>query len=235
MIQQTTNYEIFKSLTYNREVDKSHVNRLVKSIQKKDLLHLNPIIVTKEFEVIDGQHRLEAAKQLNIPIWYLIDDQDFDGSEIQQLNSVQKNWKPSDYLAYWCIKKAPGFGILNKFVNQNPAIPLTSARSLMSSTGESRATDFANGKIDVSNIKYAEELADQLKDYRNKGYQFVYSSKFINALMKVNEAEGYDHNEMMRKIDIQPRAFVQCANLKQYLQMFEEIYNYHSKSKTRFL
>lgn len=235
MAKSTTDYKQFKDLSYNREVDKAHVKRLVKSIREKNLLHLNPIIVSKDMEVIDGQHRLEAAKELKLPIHYIMSEDAFDGTEIQQLNSVSKNWSNADYLAYWTVRKAPGFNVLSKFVNQNPAIPFTSAMQLLSSSFDRDTAAFKNGHVDVSNLNYAEEIAEQLKDYRNRGYEIVYNSKFITALHKANEAEGYEHSKMMRKLDMQPRSLVKCVNVKQTIMMLEEIYNYKEQTKTRFI
>lgn len=234
MANSTTNYKQFKDLSYNREVDKAHVKRLVKSIQKKNLLHLNPIIVSKDMEIIDGQHRLEAAKALKLPIHYIMSEEPFEGSEMQQLNSASKNWTAVDYLNYWTIKKARGYAELSKFINQYPQIPLTSSRKMISASGENRTQDFQNGKLNVGNIAFAEKVAEQLKDYRNKGYTFIYTSKFVDALISINNVEGYDHEKMMRKIDMQPRALVPCANMRQYLEMFEEIYNYKDQYRVRF-
>ncbi len=71
MIKKTKNYEMFTFREDNREkIDQSHVQRLVFSIEKRNLLELRPIIVNEKFEVIDGQHRLMAAKFLDVEIFY---------------------------------------------------------------------------------------------------------------------------------------------------------------------
>lgn len=67
----TTNYDIFKSLNFNRDKSKEHINNIVKMLKKENLLHLHPIIVNEQMELIDGQHRLEAAKELNLPVYYI--------------------------------------------------------------------------------------------------------------------------------------------------------------------
>lgn len=62
-IKRTNNYDMFKRLEGNRFVDPKKVNKLKKSINEVGYIS-NPIIVNEKMEVIDGQHRLEALKEL---------------------------------------------------------------------------------------------------------------------------------------------------------------------------
>jgi len=68
----TYDYEIFKRMRGNRILNNSHVKNLVKSMKEKYLPQ--PILVNKDMEIIDGQHRFAAAEELNLPIHYLIID-----------------------------------------------------------------------------------------------------------------------------------------------------------------
>ena len=61
---ETTDYTRFKKTRGNRPVDEAHVAQLKKLIADKDLY--DPIRVNKNMEVIDGQHTLEARKQLDL-------------------------------------------------------------------------------------------------------------------------------------------------------------------------
>lgn len=90
-LQNTKDYESFRYLLSNREVNKLHVGRLVKSIAKNNLLHLNPVIVNPNMEVIDGQHRIAAAELLGVPVYFQIDD-NVSKKDLSDLNSVKKNW-----------------------------------------------------------------------------------------------------------------------------------------------
>ena len=63
-IYETTDYNQFKILNTNRKVDKTNVNRLMLSFKTYPGIVI-PIWVNDNFEVIDGQHRLEIAKLLS--------------------------------------------------------------------------------------------------------------------------------------------------------------------------
>ena len=60
-VLSTTDYAKFKTLQGNRDVNKLHVSRLKESFKTAYLL--SPIVVNQYYEIIDGQHRYEAAKE----------------------------------------------------------------------------------------------------------------------------------------------------------------------------
>lgn len=70
-ILKTSSYTRFNSMRGNRKVSERHVRSLVNSISNRNLLAANPILVDEAMNVIDGQHRLEAARKLNTPIYYI--------------------------------------------------------------------------------------------------------------------------------------------------------------------
>ena len=67
-IHSTNDLSVFKILEGNRNINLANVERLVKSIEENGFLQM-PIIVNENYEVIDGQHRLMAAKKLNSIIY----------------------------------------------------------------------------------------------------------------------------------------------------------------------
>ena len=72
-IYQTSNYDKFTNFLGNRSVtsvkSRHHIEKLMESMKKSYLPQ--PIIVDENFSVLDGQHRLEAAKKLKLPIYFM--------------------------------------------------------------------------------------------------------------------------------------------------------------------
>lgn len=99
-IHKTTKYERFKFINSNRTVNHAHVLALSRSIQGNNLLERRPIEVNEKMEVIDGQHRLEAAKLLKLPIYYMVIE-GFSAQDIITLNTVVKIWDVYDYAQHW--------------------------------------------------------------------------------------------------------------------------------------
>lgn len=87
---------IFKSLIGNRNVKENRKQILIESIDKNGYI-TNPIIVNEKYQVIDGQGRLEACKELELPIPYII----IPGIGIDEcmvLNANMKNWSTMDFI-----------------------------------------------------------------------------------------------------------------------------------------
>jgi len=112
-IFRTTNYDMFKISERNRLLDRNNLKRIKESISERNLLHINPIIIDTDHVVIDGQHRLQACRELGVHVCYTIADEHEDAvGAIQQLNSAQKGWKIDDYLRYY--KELPNTQFLMK-------------------------------------------------------------------------------------------------------------------------
>lgn len=86
----------------NRSIDKNHVKSLVKSMSTHGFFEGKPIQVNKDFIIIDGHHRYAAAKQLNIPYSFVIEnvsDKDIDSIGVMKdLNMTQRKYTLND----WC-------------------------------------------------------------------------------------------------------------------------------------
>src|SRR5436309_3192914 len=90
-VYETSNYEEFKFIIGNRTLSQLHVKELTKSIKQKNFLPQTPIIINSDCEIIDGQHRLLAAKTLQLPIYYIIHENSTLEDAIM-LNTSLQNW-----------------------------------------------------------------------------------------------------------------------------------------------
>jgi len=118
MIQKTKKYDIFKFREDNRQkIDENHVKRLIESIKNRNLLEFRPIMLNSDYEVIDGQHRLLAAKELNIEIFYEI-HKDLKSGDIIELN-VAKTWQMEDYLNYYVKNGHKEYQNFDAFLKKN--------------------------------------------------------------------------------------------------------------------
>lgn len=232
-MEQTTNYDQFKLVTSNREIDKNHLKSLIKNIKENNLLHVNPIVVNELMQIIDGQHRLEAARILQVPIYYIIGE--VNEKDIASLNKCKKNWSPMDYINYWAIKKRPGFHQLAKVLSENRNIPLSTALALLSSTGTRELDRIRNGEIDTLNYPNAIKIVQALKDLHEQ-YDFVMERAFVVALRKSFDHELFEFDHLQQNLkDGLSRRFVKCYTIFEYLQMIQEIYNYRMMPKNHLI
>ncbi|HLN56113.1 MAG TPA: ParB N-terminal domain-containing protein [Bacteroidales bacterium] len=229
----TTDYSIFKDFSSNRELDQKHVNKLMVAINERNLLHVNPIIVDDQMRVVDGQHRLAAAKELGVPIYYITDH--INRQDISILNSNQKNWTGMDYINFFTVEKNEAFIKLSSLINHYPDMAVSALLVLSSLGGRRNINDLKKGVLDVSNIEHCREVCEICMDL-NRRYQkdFVFDSRFPLALSVALKAENFKLEILIEKISASPREWVPCHTKVQYLEMIEEIYNRNlSKNKIR--
>jgi hypothetical protein len=102
-IYKTSDLTKFKTIFGNRDVDKNHVKEIKESIKQFTYIG-ESIIVNEKFEVIDGQHRLEACKQLqaegenNVFIHYSIKE-GYGQDEMVIVNTNSKDWNIDTHIA----------------------------------------------------------------------------------------------------------------------------------------
>lgn len=95
-IHKTEDYSIFKRLDGNRTSINNRKIKVIKAIKEVGYVPA-PIIVNEKLEVIDGQARVEALKDLELPVYYII----IPGIGINEciaMNINQTGWSLIDYI-----------------------------------------------------------------------------------------------------------------------------------------
>lgn len=159
-------YDKFKFLNLNRKIDERHVMRLVDAIERKNLLSICPVIVSKNNEIIDGQHRIEAARKLETPFYYIVGDS-LDHEDILSLNNTNKAWNYFDYINFFHIKKTPGFAELVSILGDYPSYSLSCILLVISEYGTAGLGSIKRGVVDISNIENAIDIFSQIEEYVN--------------------------------------------------------------------
>ena len=96
-IKKSYNYNIFRKIKYNRPICKKNLNKLITLNEKKDRFHLFPIVVDLGFNIIDGQHRFEACKKMEKPVYFIVDDDSENHWEsITEVNQAGKKHNAGD-------------------------------------------------------------------------------------------------------------------------------------------
>lgn len=234
MYNSTKNYHMFKFRPDNRaEIDKNHVRRLQQSIESRNLLQFRPIIVNESMEILDGQHRLEAAKLLNLEIFYKI-EKDLQNQDIILLN-INKNWTMGDFLNYYCKNNFPQYIKLEKFMKSH-GITLKVALTLCNGRSDDMVHIYKTGKFVFEN-KVAEEvfiICNQTiqKIKKIKGYSYwTDSARFWNPLVKLISAEGFQEDRWFKNIEKLCDKMGPRATQKDYFKMVQDIYNYRTEKK----
>ena len=129
-VKFTKRYDLFSKVPGNRDVNGGHLIQLTKSMRTNGSL-ITPILVNEKMEVIDGQHRLEALKELKREVPF-IQVSGYGPREMQVMNQQQKNWRHPDFLHYYTKQKKDAYVMLTNFMIEFPKIQLSAAVYLLS-------------------------------------------------------------------------------------------------------
>jgi len=236
-IKKTTDYNQFKRAIGNRDIDESLVQKIQQSVQLKDLLMYNPIIVNENMEIIDGQHTLEAARRSNKPIYYMI-SVGANINDIARLNVNKKSWLTTDYVKSYVERGYDDYKILFSFMRKygisagTAGLLLTGDES--STPDKNRVTIYSlynkikSGHFIVTDLDHAEEMANlliKLSDYCKTG--FWRTREFVGALSEIH-SQGL-HTDLLHKLETWIKSDAQrlerAARKVDYLRQFEDILN----------
>lgn len=231
-IFKTKDYDQFNEITSNREVNQSHLNSLVISIQENNLLHLNPIIVNDQNDIIDGQHRRKAAKKLGVFLYYVVDDK-ITRDDIAKLNSNSKNWNMLDYVNFYCVEKVQEYLILSKLIREHPKISISSLVHILNKEYRRNTKEFKDGKLIVDNYDNAIEIITAVEKVRNLNINHAYDRNFILALAMCWKVEGFEFEKLYKKLVDSRLDLYQCSKKEQYIRLIEEIYNKYNRQPIR--
>lgn len=230
-ILKTQDYNLFKILPGNRETRKSHIKKLAESIARNtNLTKYVPILVNKEFHVIDGQHRMEAMKLLELPIHYIQADE-LGLEDAQILNSGTKSWLPVDYadsfsrLGNRHYKKYLEFkseyrlnhDVLLSFLGLDE--PVTSEM-------------FKLGRFKAKDIESSHDLCKSLLALQGFYNGFKRRSCAL-GFKRLWSHKDYNHSIFMDRLKTNPGSLVDHALPQEYLDNMVEIYNQNTRKDQR--
>lgn len=224
-------HQVNRDFTTNES--RNRIKRISDSMKNEGLLP-HAIIVTSKFIVVDGQHRLEAAKIAGKGIYYMIDESIPNTSKhifeaAKKYNRDAKVWSKADYINGIANQNNEDYKILQEFTKKYSEFSLTDNMFFLMNSG-TRGVDkveFANGKFKINDLKKAHEWANnllKLKDYFPNGYN---KATFVRTMLTIMEKKkDFKFDEFLHKLKIRPTSLKVCGDKKSYAEMIEDIYNY---------
>ena len=234
MIKKTTDYDLFTFRDDNREkIDQAHVKRLIESIKARNLLELRPIVINDKMEVIDGQHRLLAAKALGCAIFYQ-QEKKLDAVDIVRMN-ISKAWTMGDFLNFYCHHGYQEYLKLRNFLNKHN---LTLKVGMTIALGQIRQGyhDFRMGafKFHEESLGIELDICWDTINYIKKmnGFSsYTSSSRFWKALLKLVRHPDFDESKWRSNTQKLIDHFSPKARTEDYISMIQHIYNWRNPSR----
>jgi len=235
----TNDYDIFKEVNGNRSLNKLHLKRLKDSISQEYIRV--PIVVNEKYQIIDGQHRFNAVKELGKEVTY-IQIRGLGLNQVHRLNTNSKDWKAPDYLDGYCKQGMEDYIIFKEFLERfqfgyNETNAILRNRTRMSGSTDNVA--FRDGLFKVKDVKKAYRYAEQIEQV-GEFYKYVSVNErgyrrrnFIYTMLELFENPKYNHKEFLKKLQYQSSRLVDCPTVEMYKDVISKIYNYNRPSKDK--
>ena len=241
-IKETKNLDQFVNTT-NRKVSKNHVQNLVVSMSIKGFDKTHPLRVSDgpggKLTVLDGQHRLAAAKELSLPVTYIKIEENTDGEDVYFSNAFSKGWVTNDFVDYWCQLGKEPYIYLREFVEKHDVNIYTALTILGAGARQNRNQSIRLGQLHLTedNKIRAEGLMKNVNEVRYFDAVTTSMSKqhcFVRALSVIVTQDFYNHNRMLNSLGRRSATLIRCARLSDYLRILVEIYNHKARNKVMY-
>ena len=213
---KTKNYSKFVFSKENREIKTKTVLAIKESMTRFGFIPGRPVLITKEWLIVDGQHRFLAARDLGIEVEFEI----LEGDHIDQmilLNSTQSNWSLEDYINSYANQNIDCYRRLLKF-KEKYELNLSSAINILFGAGVSSA-NIRKGDILKINPK-ADQMAEFILNCNTISYNK--DNKFVRAIVSV-----YDKLTKSQLLKLKSRLIIvpKLSNSTDFVTAFENIIN----------
>lgn len=239
-ILREVDLSVFRIFPGNRPIDKGNLNKLKLSIEERNLLEQRPILVNQQMQVLDGQHRLQAAKDLGLPIYYLVKAEG-DYRDIILMNENQRNWKNEDFLRLYSEGlKNPNYEELTLFLKDHN---FDLRQGLLIVNGPIKQmkehSDFRSGQFKFSLTReQLDETADKVKafwailaEHGVKPLHRFKSTACLKPFLLFITMPQVKWETFLSKLEVSWYKLGVRPSVNLYLDMFCDIYNYRTQNK----
>jgi hypothetical protein len=218
---ETKDYLKFKFLKTNRIISETNVRKIKDSIREFGIIPGRPILVDENHNIIDGQHRFIAIKELGLTVTYEIIEGDTI-AKTMALNSNQSQWQLIDFVRSYAEQGNDNYRKLLKF-EEKYKIGFVPSLYLFFGV-KYKGSEIKKGKhFEIQ--ENAEEIAEYLKSLDS--IPFRYQKSFVIAVINLFKKTKESHREIIRLNILKIPHFF---NTRDYTSAFENILNQKKKN-----
>lgn len=239
-VRITTDYSMFKFDPLNRSIKKSKLEKLRPSIARTKG-NLQSVLVDKDGNIIDGQHRYVVCKSLGLPVRYEVQEAGYTATDIIDINNYSSGWTVSDFAEHYAKKGDSNYQIFMKYRQQYPEIKEGVLCSILenkytlknSDTGSMRKRGFQSGTFVVMQEPKAKLFLQKLKEIGTfyKGWN---KRSFVYALIHLSNQKDFDWDKFISKLQIRHVSLFDFPKAEDFVKVLIDIYNYRERNKINF-
>lgn len=237
-IKVTKNYDLFKKLEGNRITSINRINKIKNSILSVGYI-TSPILVNEKMEIIDGQGRFEALKNLQMPIEYIIQE-NIGIKECIAMNVNQTNWDLLDYIKSYADKGVQSYIYFMDLIKEFPKFKGLGAFTIsLFNLVRPDAKKLKDGNLIITAENY-----EQAKEKLNFVYELkqIYSNVkrvdlVIKGVLYCLNMEEVDKELLKKKVIevLEANKVPPVPTIEETMQFLEALYNKNRKGNTIYI
>lgn len=229
----TDEYDRFELHELNRDQHKDA--KLKESMRKNGFPDSCAIHVRKnggnKFKIIRGHHRFATAKELGLPVKYIIDRDDLDIYDLE--GSTLSVWDSEDFSTSYANGGNHDYQQMLKF-KEIHGLTLGAATALTG--GESAGSGnklriVKTGSFKIGDQDHAKAVVSVTDLCRELGVEFATSSGFVTALSSAIRVPEFDVETFKSRVRLYPKMMSKRVGKSEYLIEIETLYNYGARGK----
>ena len=224
-ILETNDYGQFKFMDANRDYSDQHVLAIKRSFEETgNFTRVKPIVVNENLEIIDGQHRFIACKELGYPVYYTI----VTGAGVdvaRAMNILHKGWTTDDYAKSYAATGDINYITYNRLKEEYGV----SHTVMMSAVGVAHRgfKDFREGAFIIRDENEVRANLDAITGCAEAAGFTTVDRSFGMAIAKFLKNEQFDPKRMMARLKAAPHLIRAYSTVDEWTRTLEEIYNYN--------
>jgi len=229
-------YSKFKIMECNRAIDYKHVEEFKKLFAEVGYFQAFPVMVDKDFNIIDGQHRFLACKDMGIEFPFVVQE-NATPEMIISINTTQKKWGIDDYVNHYAARGIGDFGQLKSFA-ETYSVSVGCALAILDNSigGGSKQVYLKQGlfKLRDGQLMLARVRADKIMSTVHS-MRMKPTERLVRSLILANQDSNFNFDKFISKVSRQFDKVQQCSTTTGWLMMIERIYNNKNADKISLL
>ena len=224
-IMVTENYDMFKKIGGNRKLNKANYAKIVKSMKEEQLII--PIVVNEKYEIIDGQHRYTACKDLGKPVYFYM-VRGYGLSQVKRANIASSNWKKENYLDMFVAENNEVYKEFEE-IKERYDLNISNLLKIFAIVQEKQSArvgyEFENGTFTLDGKMEVLRFLTALEDFNF--FKFYKSNNFLIKITRLYFKSEYDHNKMKTKLITHRNSLEKRSTSDEYLVLLcNRIYSF---------
>lgn len=215
-----------------RPLNQRGLNSLVQFMARRNLLRYYPIIVDRDLVVFDGQKRLAAARELGLPVYYIVSE-NISVLMVLLSGSRSKAWAYADYLKHFRALGLEDYIYTHCLFERFPFVPIALMCRYLgeSNNGSASGMLFKSGKFRAVRRSLVEKFVSILSGLNVNHLKL--NRTFQQVTLELMNNPDFYFSLLVKKINDNPDMFGPFGDFGSCKEQINAVYNYRTPHDKR--